>query len=99
MKSAENEKSQRLPLSLKPLLWGLKWDDLKIDEDIQDIVTGVINEGTMDQWKWLVETYGKEKIRQVLQERLATEFHPESRHLAQLLFSIPSFRHERRLSH
>ena len=99
MKVNENKKTGDLPLSLKPLLWGLKWDDLNIEEDMQDIVSSVINEGTMDQWKWLVKTYGEEKIRQVLQNRLATEFHPESRRLAQLIFSVPSFLHERKLPH
>ena len=98
MKSDANHKIGSLPLSLKPLLWGLKWDDLNIEEDIQDIVSSVVNEGTLDQWRWLVETYGEEKIRQVLQNRLATEFHPESRRLAQLIFSVPSFLHERKLN-
>ena len=99
MKSNVSGKTEQLPPSLKPLLWGLKWDDLNVEEDAQDIVSSVINEGTMDQWKWLVKTYGEEKIRQVLQNRLATEFHPESRRLAQLIFSVPSFLHERKLPH
>ena|ERR1035441_3472475 len=93
----KNSINERLPSSLRPLLWGLKWEDLNLEQDVQDIILNVVNEGNMDQWGWLVKTYGKEKIRQVLQSRLSTEFHPESRHLAQLIFSVPSFQHERKV--
>jgi hypothetical protein len=95
----KNSTDERLPLSLRPLLWGLKWENLNLEQDAQDIISSVVNEGTIDQWRWLIKTYGKEKIRRVLESRLFTEFHPESRHLAQLVFSVPSFQHERKLSY
>lgn len=87
------------PASFRPLLWSLKWKDIDVDEDKEDIIVGVINEGSLDEWRWLIKTYGKDAIRRVLQERLATEFHPESRNLAELIFSIPHFRYARRITH
>jgi hypothetical protein len=99
MKNNKNLTAKRIPPSLRPLLWGLKWENLNLEQDAQDIIGSVVNEGNMDQWRWLVKTYGKEKIRQVLKNRLFTEFHPESRRLAQLIFSMPSFQHERKLSY
>ena len=90
-------KNKALPASLRPLLWGLKWEKLDPEQDAQDIISNVVNEGTLDQWRWIIETYGKERIRGILQNRLFTEFHPESRRLAELIFSVQSFRHERKL--
>ena len=79
----------------RPLLWGLKWDALDVEKDREDIIVAGINEGTLAHWRWLMETYGKDTIRQTLTCRLETEFYPESRNLAQVIFSIPHLRHAR----
>ena len=84
-----------LPETLRPLLWSLRWQDLDVQEDKEDIIVNVINEGTLDQWRWLIDTYGKKGIKSVLSRRLASEFHPESRKLAQTFFHIPEFRNAR----
>ena len=44
-----------IPKSLRPLTWGLKWDSLNLEEDKEDIIVNVVNEGTLDQWKWLAK--------------------------------------------
>lgn len=85
----------RLPDSFRPLLWGLKWDSLDIEDDKEDIIVSAINEGSLLEWRWVISKYGKDKIRQILEKRLKTEFHPESRNLAKLIFNIPSFRDAR----
>ncbi len=85
-----------LPLSLKPLLWSLRWDALNAEKDKEDIIVNVINDGALDQWRWLKRTYGTAAIRRVLSRRLKTEFHPESRNLAAAVFGITSFSHARR---
>lgn len=87
--------SGRLPDSFRSLLWGLKWDELDVEDDKEDIIVNAINEGSLREWRWLVATYGKDAIRHVLENRLASEFHPESRNLAKLFFSVTSFRHAR----
>ena len=87
--------TRNLPDNLRPLLWGLSWDKLDIDEDKEDIIVNVVNDGTLEQWRWLIETYSKETIRSVLKRRLITEFHPESRHLASVVFDVRDFRHAR----
>lgn len=84
------------PSDFRPLLWFLRWDDIDIDEDKEDIIVNTVNEGSLDQWRWLIRMYGKDTIRHVLQSRLTTEFHPESRNLAKIIFSIPHFRNARR---
>lgn len=84
------------PEFLKPILWSLKWNELDIGEDREDIIVAAVNEGTLRHWRWLIKTYGRTEIRRVLRKRLATEFHPESRNLAKVIFSIPHFRYARR---
>ena len=89
----------KLPDSFKPLLWSLKWDALDVDADKDDIIVAAVNEGTLDQWRWIIRTYGKATIQRVLEGRLETEFHLESRNLAKVVFSIPHFRHAREGAH
>ena len=89
----------KLPDFFKPLLWSLKWDSIDIDEDKEDIIVNTVNEGTLDHWRWIINAYGKKEIRRVLERRLASEFHPESRNLAKIIFSVPHFQHARRSVH
>lgn len=85
-----------LPASFRPLLWSLRWRDIRIDKDKEDIIVNTINEGTLADWHWLIETYGKKTIRRILQRRLATEFHPESLRLASIIFSLSPLHYARR---
>ena len=94
-----NVRKQSLPLSFKPLLWGLKWDALDVTKDREDIIVASINEGTLAQWKWITDVYGKKIIREILKRRLATEFHPESRNLVRVIFGIKQFRNVRKHTH
>ena len=87
------------PEMFKPLLWGLRWDDLDAWEDREAIILAALNEGELDHLQWIIKTYGVDEIQKVLSRRLETEFHPESRNLAKLLFSIQNFSHARRSSH
>lgn len=88
--------ANKLPSSLRPLTWGLKWDELNINEDKEDIILGVINGGTIQDWQWLRSVYGKDAVRRVLESRLFSEFYPESRNLAKVFFSVNSFHHARK---
>ncbi|OGF74142.1 hypothetical protein A2Z63_00225 [Candidatus Giovannonibacteria bacterium RIFCSPLOWO2_02_44_8] len=95
----KNLSKRRLPEMFRPLLWSLRWEDIDIDEDKEDIIVNAVNEGTLKHWRWIIKMYGEEKIRGVLKRRLASEFYPESRNLAKVIFSVPQFRHARRSSH
>lgn len=99
MERTSTAKRRQPPLHFRPLLWSLKWSDIDIDEDKEDIIVNTVNDGSLEQWRWLIETYSKDAIRRILQERLTTEFHPESRNLARIIFSFPHFRNARKSSH
>ncbi len=89
-------KNLKIPISLKPLLWGLRWRDLDAWQDRADIVLAVLNEGELEHIRWIKENYGLREIKKILSVRLETELHPESRNLARVIFSIPSFQSSRR---
>lgn len=95
IKIMETKALPPLPESFRPILWSLRWPDINVWEDREDIILNTINEGTFDQWRWLMRTYGKEEIAEVVRKRLVTEFHPESRRLAELLFDTRITRHAR----
>lgn len=86
---------QQPPEIFKPLLWSLKWSEIDVDEDCEDIIMGAINDGTLEHWRWIIKTYGKETIREILERHLVSEFHPESLNLARAIFSLHSLRHVR----
>jgi hypothetical protein len=99
MKRKTTVSKKQLPLIFRPLLWWARWSDLDAQEDKEDIIVSVVNEGSLSHWRWLIGIYGKDTIRKVLENRLATEFHPESRNLAKAIFSLSGFRHARESIH
>ena len=88
-----------LPISFRPLLWSWRWRDIDVQRDREEIIVSAINEGSLDHWRWIIKTYGKSEIKKILEKRLVSEFHPESRNLAKILFSLSKFRHARRSTH
>ena len=94
------KKSDRRPPEMfKPLLWGLKWNALRVEKDEADIILATLNYGELKHLRWIIKTYGKAEIKRILEKRLVSEFHPESRNLAKVLFSFSKFRHARRSTH
>ena len=87
------------PEFLKPLLWSFKQENIDVNKHKRDIIVNAINYGTLEHWSWLIKTYGKEEIRRILEKRLETEFNPESRNLAKIIFRVPGFQHARRGAH
>lgn len=87
-----NENSHGLPESFRPLLWSYRFEDIDLEKHKEEIILNTINYGNMKHWHWIMKRYGKEKIRHILERCLVTEFNPESRNLAQLIFSVNHFR-------
>ena len=88
-----------IPENIKPLVWYVNSRSLDVNKDKNDIILNVVNEGTMEQWRWLANTYGKDEIKSILQQRLATELHPESRNLAEILFDVKQYHAPRSANH
>lgn len=88
-------RAKKPPNMFRSLLWFLNWDKVDIEKDKNDIILSAINNGSMVHWRWIIRIYGKDAIRAVLKKRLASEFHPESLHLARVIFHIPQLRYAR----
>ncbi|MFH1354350.1 MAG: hypothetical protein ABIH36_03610 [bacterium] len=78
----------RLPEMFRPIMWSYRFEDIDADKHREEIIVNTINFGSLRHWHWLITHYGKKEIHQVLRRRLATEFNPESRNLARLVFGI-----------
>lgn len=102
MASSDNKEPANqhgLPESFRPLLWSYKFEAIDPDAHYDEIIVNTVNYGSLKQWRWLISYYGKDRVKEVLEERWATEFNPESRNLAQLIFGVSHWRYGPRGAH
>ena len=78
---------QTLPLSFKPLLWSYDFDQIDPAKDSDLIIRQAINFGTLEQLAWIKQSYGEDKIREILTQTTATTFRPSALRLASILFN------------
>lgn len=88
-----------LPEFFRPILWSYRFDDMDAEEDRDTIIVQTVNYGHLAHWRWIIEAYGKEVIKEVLEGRLASEIFPESRRLAHTVFGVHEFKNARELTH
>lgn len=84
-------KNRELPEFFKPLLWSYDFSKIDPKKDKKVIIINSINFGDMKHWKWLIEVYGKDNIRNLLEEIPVSEIRPHVRRLASLIFSVGQF--------
>jgi hypothetical protein len=80
-----------LPETFRPLLWS--YDFARIDplKHKKTIIVQALNYGTLAHWRWLVKSYGREGVRDVLTHVSASEIKPRSLRLASLVFGVEHF--------
>jgi hypothetical protein len=88
-----------IPESFRPLLWS--YDVSRIDplRHKKTIIVQVLNYGTLALWHWLVESYGRDGIRDTLAHIPASEIKPRSRRLASLLLGVKHWNYAPRGTH
>ncbi len=77
-----------ISLKTKRLFWDMDSQKLDVHVHAGTIIERVLNDGTLEDWQWLVSTYGSEKIREVLAKKHSfgrDNIRPQSRHLASLI--------------
>ena len=87
------------PETLRPLFWSYDFSRIDLERHRKTIIVQVLNYGTFNQWRWLIETYGREAVRTILQQIPATEIKPRTRRLVSLVFDAPRFNYAPRGSH
>ena len=88
-----------LPETFRPLFWSYDFSRIDPERHQKTIIVQVLNYGTFSQWRWLIETYGREAVRGVLERIPATEIKPRTRRLASLVFDEPRFSYAPRGTH
>jgi hypothetical protein len=88
-----------LPETFRPLLWS--YDFARIDplKHKKTIIVQALNYGTLAHWRWLVQSYGREGVREVLTHVPASEIKPRSLRLASLVFGVERFNYAPRGTH
>ena len=79
-----NQKA-RLPEFFKPLFWSYKFSLLDPYRHKRVIVVNVLNYGDLNQWQWLIKTYGKSELKNFIESLPASEFRKPVRKLLFLL--------------
>ena len=80
-----------LPETFRPLLWSYNFNRVDPERNRKIIIVQAINYGTLAHWRWLVQRYGRDAVRQLLTTVPATELRPRARHLASLVFGVERF--------
>lgn len=78
--------NKKIPKNLEPLFWSYDFDSLSLKKSKKHVVKQILNYGDMDDWEWLVSTYGKENIREMVKQLYASEFNPATLKLIKLIF-------------
>ena len=89
----------RVPETLHPLLWSYDLDRIDVSRHQKTIIIQVVNYGTLAHWRWLRDTYGRERVREVLEDVPATALRPQARRLASLIFGVEEFNYAPRGAH
>lgn len=56
-------KNNKLPAFFKPLMWSYRFSRLNPEELKDRLIVNTINYGKWRHWQWLVNYYGKKKIK------------------------------------
>ena len=78
----------KLPESFRPLLWSYKFSEIDPEKHKKTIIVSVLNYGDLDQWRWLIKTYGKKQLKQIIESLPASEFRKPVAALLSLLLGV-----------
>lgn len=77
-----------LPDSFRPLFWDADFSKIDSGKDEKVVIERIINYGSLSQWRFLVDFYGKEKVKKIVEEMPASAFRPQTLRLAELLLGV-----------
>jgi len=81
-------KDKTLPSFFKPLFWSYKFSSISPQRDKKRIIINTINYGKWKHWLWVMNFYGKEKVKKIIKETPKTEFRESALKLVSLLLGI-----------
>ena len=81
----------KLPEFFKPILWSYDFPAIDSEKNKKVIIVNTINYGDLKHWHWLIQHYGKEAVKDVLEQIPSSEIRPRALCLATTIFSIKNF--------
>ena len=91
MRIQKSESKEFLPSFFKPIFWSYNFSLIDPEKDKKLIVINTINYGDLKHWRWLINAYGKEGVRSVLERISSTEIRLRVQRLAAIIFDIKNF--------
>lgn len=76
-----------IPQSIAKYFWDIKPDTLDMNKHERTIVSRVLNYGTLSDWRWLADKYGKTHVAGIANTEGRTSVKEPTRRLASILFS------------
>lgn len=90
------EKNLILPSFFKPLFWSYKFSSINPKEHKKTLIISTINYGSWKHWLWIIDSYGKKKLKEIIQEIPKTEFREPALKLICLLLGIKKMKYASR---
>lgn len=89
-------KSLSSPSFFRQIFWWGDVSKLNPDKDKQTIAVQIINYGMWKHWQWMINRYGKARLKKIIEETPASEFRPAALALARALFNVKKMRYASR---
>ena len=86
----------KLPEFFLPLLWAYNFSFIDSERDKKRIIINTINYGQWKHWQWIVKNYGRERVKQIIENTPVSEFRPRVLKLASILLGIKNLKYESR---
>lgn len=84
---AEKPNSE-MPERMRSLFWWIHFDKINPEEEAGLVVSQVINYGDLEDWKWIKNRYGRDRIVRILCIYPITQFRPSVLKLASAIFNF-----------
>lgn len=91
------EKKTKLPEDFRYLMWSYNFS--KVDPELykERIIINTINYGQWRHWQWVVDYYGRQQLKKIIQETPLSEFRNErALNLISLILGIKKMRYANR---
>ncbi len=86
----------KLPEFFLPLLWSYGFSSIDVERDKRRIIINTINYGQWRHWQWIVNYYGRENIKQFIENTPISEFRSRALRLISILLGIKNFKYASR---
>jgi len=69
---------------------------IDLERDKKRIIINTINYGQWKHWQWIVKNYGRERVKQIIENTPISEFRPRVLKLASILLGIKNLKYASR---